>query len=179
MKVNIYPLIVLLAVSLSSCVTTLKPFTQTDKKELKLGENELKRVQFYVSEDIVLQRKAGAESREIEDGKIRVVDGEKIEEVIVKKGTPGVLEYYPGDGRMGITFEDGEGRYLMFGPNPIRDGRFFLFGSEWKNNIGKITYEDKTYYTAPGCGNAYLLVDLKKLKKTTVSQRQAEGRKVN
>lgn len=170
---------VILTVSLSSCSKNLVPFTANLYEKSNWGENEIKRIQFYTSDDITIQRKVNNSSGEIISGKIRFVNGEEIEEVVIKRGTPGVAVWFPDQKRFGISFEDGDDQYLTFGPNPERKGRYFLLASDWKNKIGTVHYQGQKYYTSPSSSYVYLLVDMKKINKMNKDSRVAKGRTIN
>lgn len=172
-------LLLLPLVLLAASCASYQPLTEKDRTENKWTENELKQVQFYLSSDIVIQRKLGNETSNIQNGKVRIINGERIEEVIIKKGTPGVLVYSAADNRVGISFEDGDDRYLMFGPNKGRGGRYYLLASDWQNKVGKVQYEGQTFYCTPESGEAFLTLDLKKLHQIEKQQRTAKGRKIN
>ncbi len=180
---SIFYLLLLVSLAATSCTSALQPFTATDKNKLGLKEEQLRKVQFYLSGDITLQREVTEGSAtEIEEGKITIVDGKEVEQIVIKRGTPGVLEYFPGDTRMGISFEVGEGRYLMFGINPDKDGKYYLLASKWKRDrygkTGTVNYAKKEYRTSPQSAYAYLMVDMKKLRKFDLDRRQVEGRKI-
>ena len=59
--------------------------------DYRLSETELQSVQFYLSKDILLYRNLGINESKIFEGKIKIVDGRKVEEIIFPKETPGVL----------------------------------------------------------------------------------------
>lgn len=170
--------IVLLMLTLASCAPVLQPFTQQQKQENNWSEDDLKRIQFYLSYPIVLQRKLAGSSSEITSGKIRVVNGEKIEEVVIPARTPGIVIFDPVDNRLGVSFEEGDNRYLMFGPVSSKGNKYYLLASDWKNGVGKVNYEDKTWYTTPESGKAFLMVDMKKIYQREKEQRRAPGRTV-
>lgn len=175
MKQTLLYLVVVLM--MTSCAS-LQPLTDQMIAENKWTDADLQRIQFYLSAPITIQRKLTAESSEIVSGKIRVVNGERIEEVVIPKGTPGVFTFNPVDNRLGISFEDGDDRYLMFGPNPNRGDKYYLLASDWNNGVGKVQYEGKTWYTTKDSGWAHLLVDLKKIVKQERQQRTAKGRTI-
>lgn len=170
----LFPTLLLL---MASCAT-YQPLTEKDRVENNWTDTELKQVQFYLSSDIVIQRKLGNETSTIQNGKVRIINGERVEEVIIKKGTPGVL-VNTADNRIGISFEDGDDQYLMFGANKGKGGRYYLLASDWQNNVGKVTYEGKTFFCTPESGNAFITLDLKKLHQLEKQQRTAKGRKLN
>lgn len=167
----------LLVVVLGSC-SSLRPFTNNLKTTYNWQADELKKIQYYLSDDILLQRKLKNDNTEIVSGKVKTVNGEKIEEVVFKKGTPGVLVFSPVDNRMGIAFEDGDGRYLMFVPNPDRQGKYVLAAADWKNNVGKVNYDGRVFYCTPESGRAFLEIDMKNIAKIEKDTRKASGRKV-
>lgn len=173
-----YLLLLLPALLLMASCASYQPLTENDRIENNWNAKELKKVQFYLSSDIIIQRKLGNESSTIENGKVRIVNGERIEEVIIRKGTPGIL-VNTANNNIGISFEDGDDKYLMFGANKGKGGRYYLLASDWKNNVGKVTYEGKTYFCTPESGKAFLTLDMKKLHQLEKDQRTAKGRKIN
>ena len=178
MRVLVYLAFVLLA--FSSCSPRLSPFTEKLYEENDWTDDELKKIQFYVSDDIVLHREIRKGKSEIISGEIKVINGKKVEEVVIPKGTPGVLIFKPKEDRFAISFEDGkDDAYLMFGPSPKAGSRYVLLASDWKRRRGKITYEGKTFYTPSRSAYASLMVDLKRIRKVSVKSRKAKGRKIN
>lgn len=175
---NILPLFVI-GLFLASCSPRLTPFTQRLYEESNWTKAELKRIQFYLSEDIKLKRSLSGGSSEIINGKIKIEDGREIEEVVIPKMTPGVFVFSPKEKRFAISFEDSDARFLMFGPNPKAGNRYVLLASEWKGRTGKVKYDDKTWRVDANDAIANLLVDLKKVRKTSVSSRTAGGRKID
>ncbi|NNC95875.1 MAG: hypothetical protein HKN92_09960 [Chitinophagales bacterium] len=172
-------LLSVLALGLSSCSKNLIPYTKQLQIENDWNRADVQRIQFYTSEDIILQRKLVDGKIKIESGKIKVVDGKKVEEVVIKKGTPGIAVYFPDEDRVGISFEIDDAHFLTFGPNPKKGEQFFLFASEWNNRVGRVTYNDVAYYTSPESSTAHLLVNLKEIRDWDIKQRKASGRKVN
>ena len=163
----------------TSCNNNYKYFTQNLYDEHGWSERELEKIQFYVSEDIVLYRKLSGEDSRITNGKIRVVDGSEIEEVIIEKGTPGVFVQSPKANRFGIAFESDDNNFLMFGPNPKANGRYVLLAKDWNRRTGKVSYGTQTYDTSSASAAAALMVDIKKAKKIKYKTKKAEGQRVN
>jgi hypothetical protein len=161
---------------LNSCAF-YQPLTEKDIIENNLNENSLKQVQFYLSSDIILQRKVGNETSNIKNGKVQIINGELTEEVVIKKGTPGIL-VNTLDNRIGISFEDNDNQFLMFGPNKNKEGKYYLLASEWKNNTGKVNYEGKIYFCTPQSGKAFITLNIKKLFQLEKEKRKAKGRKL-
>jgi len=172
-------LLFILGSILSSCSPALTPFSQDLYEQNMWTENELKQIQFYLSEDIVLRREFEDGISEIVSGEIKMIDGKEVDEVKFRKGTPGVLLFMPKEKRFAISFEEGgKERFLVFGPSPKVRDRYVLMASEWKRSGGKVTYEGKKYDVDTHAAFASLLVDLEKVRKISVNSRTAQGRTV-
>ncbi len=164
---------------LSSCGPNLSYLTEDLYDENRWSDDELKKIQFYVSQDIVLRREASQGESTIESGRIKVINGKKVEEIVIRKGTQGVFLFRPSEDRFAVSFESGgEDRYLMFGPNPKARGRYVLLASDWKRNRGLVSYDDTKYYTPTSSAYAALMVDMKKIRRIALRSRTAKGRTV-
>jgi hypothetical protein len=168
----------LILMTLGSC-KNLVPYTDAIKTKYNLTDEQLKHLQFYVSDPIVLQRKITAEnSTQVTEGKIKIVNGEKVEEIVVPTGTKGVLVKNDA-GKFEISFEKDDSYYLRFGTNPNRYQSYVLLASDWKGKIGTVTYAGNKYYTSPESADAVLLIDLRKISNYQKDARVAKGRKAN
>ena len=167
-------------VLLSSCSKNLTYFTQDLYEENQWSEQDLKQIQFYLSQSITLFRSDERGTSQIKDGKIEIKDSRKVDEIVIKAGTPGALVFMPEQGKYGVSFDD-SGAFLMFGPGKRTNGRYTLKAKKWRENRrgGIITYDNQEYYTESQIAYASLMVDLKKARKSTVSSKKASGRKVN
>jgi len=164
---------------LSSCSKNLVPYSGYLKEQHGWGEKEVERIQFYTSKDIVLYRDIAGSETKIENGSIKIKDGRKVEEIVIKAGTPGVAVWQGEDERYGISFDTSDNQFLTFGPNPDKRKRYYLMASEWDEKIGYVTYNDRKYKTNSQSTEAILLVDLKKMRKINVNSYTAKGRTVN
>lgn len=165
---------------LSACGPTLSPFTQDLYREYRWNDYELERIQFYLSEDIVLQRNYSGGSSQIIAGEIKIVEGREVEEIVIRRGTPGVFLFSPKSNRFAISFESNDGdKYLMFGPNPKMGDRYALLGSEWNRRYGVVTYGGRRYRVDARSAYATLMVDLKKVRRVSRRSRTAAGRRVD
>ncbi len=174
---NRFSIAVIGIILLSSCSNKLSYFTQDLYDKYDWSLDELKQVQFYVSNDIVLKREVPAGSLEIISGKIKIEDGRRIEEVVIRKGTPGAFIFSPKDNRFAVSFETSDEDYLMFGPSPKYNERYVLLASDWERNGGAVTYGGKTWRVSSDAAYAALLVDLRKVGKVSVNSRVAGGRR--
>lgn len=173
----IFSLLAALA-ALSSCAR-YTPFTQRLYEEYRWTEPELKRIQFYLSNDIVLRRELGNSNVSISSGTIRIKDGRRVEEIVIRQGTPGVFMFSPKEDRFAIGFEDGKNnRYLMFGPNPRQGNRYALLGAEWDRQGGAVTYDGQQYQVDSSGAFSHLLVNLKRARDMEVKSRVAGGRRI-
>jgi hypothetical protein len=164
--------------TLGSC-KNLVPYTDALKSKYNLSDEQLKHLQFYVSSPIVLQRKITAEnSTQVTAGKIKIVNGEKVEEIVVPVGTKGVL-VKNDSGKFEVSFEKDDTYYLRFGTNPNRYESYVLLASDWRGKVGTVTYAGNKYYTSPESADAILLIDLHKISSYQKDARVAKGRKVN
>ncbi len=174
---NIIPVLIIL-ITLASCTPQLVPYTSSIQRQSGLSVNDLNKVQFYNSDRIVLFREVGKSTSEVVSGDIKIVNGKQIEEIVINPMTPGVMVNAAGDQRFGISFEDGADRYLVFGLDPKKAGRYTIYGKNWQNHQATIDYDGKEYRLSPQSSETILLVNLKKLSGTKVSSRTAKGRSI-
>lgn len=172
-------ILILIPVFLLSACKTLVPFTNELKTQNEWKEQDLKQIQFYLSNAITLHRQLSNSATAIVSGKIKTVDGKQVEEIIIKKGTPGVLTKMPDNKRMAISFEIDDSYYLTFGSYKNKGGRYYLMLREFKKNqYAKVSYVDKEFYISPQSLNAFLQINMKKILKEDRKQRVAGGRKL-
>lgn len=171
---------VLLAIGfLASCSPQLSVFDRKLYEAQKWTDDELKRIQFYLSEDLTLYRYLDEEGgTTITSGQIKMVDGRKTEQIFFPQRTPGVFLFRPKDEHFAISFEGkSDAYYLTFGPNPRYSGQYMLLASEWDRKTGTVTYAGKKFYT-DSAEIPRLMVDLKREYRTTTQGRTAGGRTV-
>jgi len=175
MRKAIFLFLVLLTIT--SC-KNLVPYTDTLRTQNGWSDKQVKRIQFYTSRDVILQRQISTDETAIKGGIIKIRDGKKVEEIIIKRGTPGVVTTIPNATKLLVSFEKDDNYYLSFGVNPEQSSRFVLLASEWKNGVGKVTYDGKNFFTSPDGAYTSLLVDLRKIQNIELYQRVAKGRKI-
>lgn len=155
------------------------PFTQSIREKYKLNETELKSIQFYTSENIVLKRgEMNANEKETKEGTLTIKSGSSVEQVVIKAGTPCVVEQVVDKDKVTLSFDDGSDKYLVFGSLKNQDGYYTMMALEWIDNKGKVEYGGKTYYAAPGANNVFLLFKMKSLDQFKVDQKVAKGKRV-
>jgi len=170
-----------LSVLFTSCSPSLSPYTQRLHEKYDWQESDLKRVQFYLSDDIVLRRKTSQGKAEITNGQIKIIDGSRYEVVRFRKGTPGVLLFTPKENRLAVSFEEGNksDSFLMFGPNPNINNRYALLASDWSKRSGEVTYQGLKWETGDQSAYAGLLVNLQNIESNNAEARVVKGRTVN
>ena len=176
MRTVVFSLVVLF---LASCAPSLKYYTKEIHDDSRWSDSELGKIQFYLSNDIFLWRDVNRGESVITNGKIKMVDGREVEEIVIKKGTPGAFLFSPQKNHYAVSFvNNDDSKYLIFGPSEKVNGRYVLLAKDWDRRFGKVTYGDKVYKTTNESAFAYLMVDVDKTRRTKVSTTKAPGRKV-
>jgi hypothetical protein len=168
------------SIAKSSADTVYIPFTKTLKQRIENNHLDIKKVQFFVDQRIVLRRSLGTQKSEIKSGVILSENGQFVNEVIIPKNTPGVCLGYNGDKLM-VSFEV-QNNEVEFGPGGMNDAYFTLYARNWSGGMADITYDNKNYkVSCASCYNAgdvKLLVRKSEAEKIEKTQRVVEGRKV-
>lgn len=97
--------VVLLSQVLTGCASRI-PFTHEIRTEHDLKRDDLRGLQFYLSDDVVLRREVEVRGRTIDDGELKLRAGKSIEEVVIEKHTPGVAVAMD-DVSITVSFEEG------------------------------------------------------------------------
>src|SRR5258706_1802411 len=95
---------------LFSCSSSRKanfvPFTRDLKQRLERDNIDLRQVQFYVDQKLILYRNLGDQKLEVHSGVVKMENGKVINEVIVPAFTPGICDTIQSDKLM-VSFEKG------------------------------------------------------------------------
>lgn len=175
MKKIIYISSLLLA--MQSCAPKV-PFTMAIQEKYKLTDTDIKKIQFYTSDDIVLYKAESASKTETTGGEVVVTNKSQEERLLIKKGTPCVVVKIEGKDKLYLGFDAGDGKMLLFSGRTGNDP-FKLKAEEWVNNRGKLTYDGKTYYASASSASTYIEFRLKKLEQYKQKQTVVKGRKLN
>lgn len=176
--IRIITALALFTIFFSSCGPKLSPLTQRLVEAQNWSEDELKQIQFYLSEDLILSREARDGTSEIRNGQVKIIDGREVEQVVFKRNTPGVFVFSPKTQRMAVSFERDDENYLVFGPNPKAGNRYVILASEWGRRSGKVTYAGKQWRVNSSDAYASLLIPLKRLRNQDVKGKVVGGRKL-
>ncbi|MGE0636202.1 MAG: hypothetical protein AB7G44_13700 [Bacteroidia bacterium] len=176
-------LLTIVALALSSCSQKVY-FTKETKEKLEAKGVDLKKIQYYNSETVVLLREIKDEEIKVAEGKVRIENGKNVEEIIIKRNTPGVFTEANTSNAMMIQFEKGNNKILPFVPSKDYSGRknIYELGSldvvnSGGSRLAVVNYDDKKYSIVYG-NNAALLIDKSVLVKEERKTRVAEGVKV-
>jgi len=170
--------IAFLLITLASCSPRYTYFTENLYEKQKWTADDVKRIQFYTSRDIILTRSISDDDASIKEGKIRIINGKRVQQVIIKQRTPGVLVLMPKEDRFAISFEDDDDAYLMFGPNPNYYHRFALLAQDWEREIGQVHYKGQLYNVDNSCAYSALMVDLRREGDNQYEIKKVPGRTV-
>jgi len=190
MKNIFYPLLVLSGfVFLAACSgskhaakeSVYVPFTKQLKQRIENNHLDIKKVQFFVDQKLVLRRSLGTQKSDIKSGVILFENGQYINEVIIPKYTPGICENIFGDKLM-LSFE-AENNTVAFGPGGLNADYFTLYARNWNNGRAEMTYDNNSYkvqcVTCNNVGEVRLVVKKSEADKFETKQRVVEGRKVS
>jgi hypothetical protein len=173
-----YPALAILLIFLASCGPSLSPFTQQIREQYKLTPEEMKGIQFYISNTFVLRRGEDNFEKGTTKGELQVMKDRYVEEVVIKAGTPCVIREVLDGNRVTISFEEGNSKYLVFGSIRNQDGYYTLQAMEWVKGKGKINYGEKTYFSSEGSRDIFLTFKMKSLEKFRGEQKVVKGKKV-
>jgi hypothetical protein len=178
MKKIIIPFVISSIVLLTSCSPKV-PFTQGIRDKYKLSEAELKSIQFYTSDVIVLKRGEMSEKeKDTKEGTLTIKGGNKVEQIIIKPNTPCVVQQVYDGNRISVAFEDGKEKYLVFGSMHSKNGYYLLQLLNGDNNKETINYGEKLYYASRGSDQVFLVLKIKSLNKFELDQKIVKGKKV-
>lgn len=173
-------LILITALLTASCSQKIV-FTAKLRNKLEKQDVNLKKIQFYNSDKITLEREEERpEEYSVRSGTVKVEEGRTVEEIIIKKKTPGIcVEVHPY--HLNVSFEPGNAKYLKFGrkASPHLTNTFKLYAKDWKGEQGKIAYGDTIYQTNKKAASAHLLVKKSQVYELIREKRVAEGQKIS
>ncbi|MGB1031050.1 MAG: hypothetical protein ACPGWM_00485 [Flavobacteriales bacterium] len=152
------------------------PYSTQIQEQYHLSVRDLQGIQFYLSHPIKLYKATSEDAATSTDGKLLIDPNRKGEHITLKAGTKGV--FLNGSAfKMAVSFEVGEGRYLIFG-STTKEGPFKLQAQSWENKHGLLQYAGQDYFAEPGSGKAQLLIKMKKLREVERKGRLVKGRTV-
>lgn len=115
MRINLGNLLLLVCtvICISNC-STLKPLNIALVRKYELTNDDMKNIQYYLSDGIVLRREIDSTDIMIPKERLRMVEGTLVEEIGFQEGLPGVCTFASNDS-LRINFEGyDENLFLVF-----------------------------------------------------------------
>jgi hypothetical protein len=101
-------------------------WTNQVREQYGLSDDEVRHVQFFTSGTIHLRREQPEQDRKVVENELVIADRLRVDDVIVRRGTPGIALRLEGD-HMLISFSRAHPeRALWFSRKKDGDGRFYL-----------------------------------------------------
>lgn len=178
MKSRYHLVIWIWALLLTSLIMACKPkivFLEPVRILLDTNNIALRQVQFYNDKSIVLRRKASQSDISESGGKMIEVDGEQVQEILIRKGTPGVVT---GDqnGKLLVRFEKGDGKVLRFYKNS--KGAYQIDADKWVTRKGLIQYAGLDFIIEEASNDVLLMYKETKKFRSASQMKTVKGLKV-
>ena len=172
----------ILLFSCSSSRKNFVPFTRDLQSKLEKENIDLRQVQFYIDQKLILSRNLGDQKVEVKSGVVKPENGKYTNDVIIPAFTPGICNNTDNN-RLMISFEKGNND-LAFGPGSgYTFNQFVLYGSEWKNGTAAVTYDSNKFRarcgTCSDVASATLVIRKSELDKMEKKSRTLKGRTVS
>jgi len=154
-------------------------FSRELQMKLMAYNVDVKRVQFYIDQKLILTRVLDSAKAEVASGGVRFINGKLINEIIIPAYTPGIIESADLNG-LRVSFENGNSFYFV----PAQDeDKFVVAGSNWDNGTVEIPYDKNIYRAAAAVTNGSvadvkLVVKLADVTKSDKKTRTLQGRKL-
>src|SRR3984957_8737466 len=157
-----------LVFSCSSSRKDFVPFTKDLRAKLEKENIDLRQVQFYVDQKLVLSRNLGDQKVVVKSGVVKLENGQYMNDVIIPAFTPGICDNTEND-RLMINFEKGNNN-LAFGPGSgYTFNEYVLYGTEWRNGTAAVTFDSNKFRarcgTCPDVASVTLVVRKNELDK--------------
>lgn len=174
-----YIFLLVLGTVLISCGTKV-PYTNSVRDDFGLeSENTIKKVQFFTSATIILEKSKSSGSQGTdESGTLVASSSNSQDRIIIPSGTACVFDSFGPSGELILRFETGVNKTITFSMRQGQtNGKYYLVAN-WTNKGGEIKYGNIEYTATSASGTAYLEVLLKKLQKTKRKDRVVKGMKI-
>lgn len=157
------------------------PFTKGLKERLEKDNIDLRQVQFYIDQKLILSRNLGDQKLVVNSGVVKLENGKYINEIIVPAFTPGICDTTQSDKLM-VSFEKGNND-LAFGPGSgYTFNEYVLYGTEWKNGTAAVTFDSNKFRarcgTCSDVASVTLVVRKSEIDKIDRKSRTLKGRTV-
>ena len=136
---------------------TYVPFTRDLFNRIKSYNIDVKRVQFFIDQKLVLTRYIDQNKAEVTSGVVKFINGKYINEIVIPANTPCVCDSVETDG-LRVSF-DRSGNEFKFINNKYSPDFFIFSGTNWKDGSCDVMF-DRTVYRA-ACGTCSSAADIK------------------
>jgi hypothetical protein len=153
------------------------PFTRDLYYRLKNNNQDIRKLQFFVDQTIVLSRGLDQSKLFIDQGKVMNQTGVNENKIELLALTPGVVQAIEPDG-LKVAFEKGSNT-IKFINNKYSPDFFSFTGTNWDNGTAEIPYNGTTYRVSCGtCGSiadAKLVVRQKDVMSGSINSKTLPG----
>ena len=133
------------------------PFTRDLYNRLREANQDIRKLQFFVDQTIILSRGTSQDKLFIDQGKLVNQSGMNENKIELPTLTPGIIELIEPDG-MRISFESANNNIKFI--NNKYSPEFFIFsGNNWENGTAEIDYKGTTYRAS--CGTCSSVAEAK------------------
>ncbi len=133
------------------------PFTRDLYNRLRQANQDIRKLQFFVDQTIILSRGTSQDKLFIDRGKLVNQSGMNENKIELPALTPGIVELIEPDG-MRISFESANNNIKFI--NNKYSPEFFIFsGNNWENGTAEIDYKGTTYRAS--CGTCSSVAEAK------------------
>lgn len=119
------------------------PFTRDLYNRLRVSNQDIRKLQFFIDQTVILSRGLSQDKLYIDNGKIVNQSGVNENRIELPALTPGVVEAIESDG-LRVAFEGG-GNNLKFINNKYSPEFFIFSGTNWDNGTAEVPYRGTTY----------------------------------
>ncbi len=163
---------------LFGCATKV-PFTHELRSEYNLAPDDLRRLQYYLSDTVVLQREVGNDEIVTVNRRVKIRRESSVEQVVIRRRTPGVA-VGSGTHSLDVSFE--HGNQIKFGidndAKVRRGGVYQMMLPTTKDGQENVIYGGATYSNTNYSSDVYILVVLQELEKFRKISRRVKGRRL-
>lgn len=129
------------------------PFTRDLYNRLRNNNQDIRKLQFFVDQTLVLSRGLSQDKLYIDQTKVINQTGVNENKIELQALTPGVVEAIDPDG-LRVSFENGSNNTLKFINNKYSPEFFIFSGTNWDNGSAEVNYKGTTYRASCGtCGS--------------------------
>lgn len=133
------------------------PFTRELYNRLRENKQDIRKLQFFVDQTIILSRGSSQDKLYIDQAKVVNQYGVNENKIELPALTPGVVEAIEPDG-LRVSFESPNNNFKFI--NNKYSPEFFAFsGTNWDNGTAEVTYNGTTFKAS--CGTCSSVADAK------------------